>query len=92
MPNDLSIAAVSPITAVTLRTEPYPALPAVNQPTPLCAPGYPNPALHIDPSSNIVVIAFHNAAGELVDQTPSPRQLDAYRQSMTPKVQALPDK
>ncbi len=85
MPNELAITATAPPSAITPNAERLPAVPVATPPPPTTAPGYPNPALHIDPSSNIVVMAFHDAKGELIDQTPSPKQLDAYRQSMPPR-------
>jgi len=39
----------------------------------------PNPTLRLDPVLGLVVIEFHNSAGELTHTIPGQRQLDAYR-------------
>ena len=39
----------------------------------------PNPTLRLDPTLGLVVIEFHNSAGELTHTIPGQRQLDAYR-------------
>ena len=43
-------------------------------------PFYTNPDIHIDPASNLVVMAFRNAVGTVIDQFPTQQQLEAYRQ------------
>jgi hypothetical protein len=43
-------------------------------------PLYTDPDITIDPATNLVVMAFRNAAGDIVSQFPTRQQLDAYRQ------------
>ncbi len=81
----------SPISAASRVSdaahEPLPLLqsqvPTVTVAVAKTSPSYPNPSMHIDPSLNMLVIEFHNALGTLTSSTPTPRQLDAYRISMS---------
>lgn len=40
---------------------------------------YTNPALRLDPALGLVVIEFHDDAGELTRSIPNQRQIEAYR-------------
>ncbi len=101
MPNDLTVSAVKPAPPISLEGN-APSRGFEAAPPAAASPSYPNPAMHMDPALNLVVIEFHNAAGQMTDSTPTPRQLEAYRQTMrspnaptpvpTPTPQALPDK
>ena len=90
MPADLSISPITALPGLSPQS-PNPTLgpttPAASEAatTPAagsvsCTPIYPNPDMHIDAASNLVVIAFRNAAGDVVDQIPTQQQLNAYRQ------------
>jgi hypothetical protein len=99
MPNDLTITASAPILAIPPVAPDRGSAPAASAFVPLgYAPSFPNPAMHIDPVLDLVVIEFHNAAGQITDSTPTPRQLNAYRLTMRigdaahPMPQELPDR
>ena len=43
-------------------------------------PHFTDPDSCIDPATNLVVMAFRNTAGAVINQFPTQQQLDAYRQ------------
>lgn len=98
MSNDLTVSAAAPVSAIATVTPNRVSGPAPTAVLPIgSAPSYPNPAMHIDPVLNLVVIEFHNAEGKITDSTPTPRQLNAYRMTMgsddqAPPSQALPER
>jgi len=80
MSNDLSVQAVRAVTTpgnaakgsgsgAAPATAPVAALHRV----------YTNPTLRLDPALGLVVIQYHDAAGDVTASYPSQRQLDAYR-------------
>ena len=78
MPNDFAIRpATSPAPRVSA---PIPDTPAAAVPVPVPAgDALPNPTMRLDPALGLVVIEFHNNAGEVTTSLPGARQLDAYR-------------
>lgn len=97
MPSDLAISASAPIPAISPVAQDRGTGHVASEPVQIgSAPSYPNPAMHIDPVLNMVVIEFHNASGQITDSTPTPRQLNAYRMTMSvddkARPQALPDR
>jgi len=94
MPSDLSVKAVGPVLGASenpagpkseISTPPASAFPA--PPTILVA----NPTLRFDVASGLVVIEFHDAAGDVTTSVPTLRQLEAYRlHGQTSVTQAPP--
>lgn len=85
MPSDLPISPVAAPAPVALtRPQPQPAPSPLPEPA-SSAPIYPNPATHIDPATNLLVVAFRNSVGDVVDQMPTAQQLDAYREQAKPQ-------
>lgn len=82
MPNDLSVKAVNPVLGASENpAEPKPEKftpPAHAPPTPP-AVLVANPSLRFDPVSGLVVIEFHDEAGDVTTSIPTLRQLEAYR-------------
>src|ERR1700733_1805968 len=81
MPSDVSVKAVGSVPSASENpagpqsekfTPPAQAPPA---PTPLVA----NPSLRFDAASGLVVIEFHDQAGDVTTSIPTVRQLEAYR-------------
>jgi hypothetical protein len=86
MPTDLSISPIVALAAICpghhQHQPPQKAPAAASSAPPAVAsetPHFTNPDIHIDPASNLVVMAFRNSAGKVVDQFPTQQQLDAYR-------------
>lgn len=84
MPNDLSIQAVSMVTAAnggTGRGAPSVPSAATAPPTPSTPANQPspNPTLQLDAEVGIVVLEFRNADGAVTNSIPTQQQLDAYR-------------
>jgi hypothetical protein len=82
MPSDLSVKAVGPV----LGASENPAEPKSEKfTTPAQAPPTPpavlvaNPSFRFDPVSGLVVIEFHDEAGDVTTSIPTLRQLEAYR-------------
>jgi hypothetical protein len=82
MPSDLSVKAVGPVLGASENpAEPKPEKftpPAQAPPTPP-AVLVANPSLRFDPVSGLVVIEFHDQAGDVTTSIPTLRQLEAYR-------------
>lgn len=83
MPTDLSVQAVGPV----LGSSENPAQPKPETFTPPAqAPPAPapvmvaNPTLRFDAASGLVVIEYHDEAGDVTTSIPTLRQLEAYRQ------------
>ena len=51
---------------------------------------FPNPTLRLDSSLGMVVLEFHDDAGEVTRSIPSQRQLDAYRNNTAAPKQVRP--
>jgi hypothetical protein len=98
MPSDLNIKAVHPV----LNTSEEPAgprseifAPPAQAPSAPSTPLAANPSFRFDPASGLVVIEFHDGAGEITTSIPTLRQLEAYRiwgqpmQSEVPTTSAL---
>ncbi len=82
MPSDLNVKALGPV----LGTSENPAEPKPEKFTPpaQAPPTQPpvivaNPSLRFDPVSGLVVIEFHDEAGDVTTSIPTLRQLEAYR-------------
>jgi hypothetical protein len=81
MPSDVSVKAVGPV----LGASEHPAGPQSPKLTPPAqAPPAPalivaNPSLRFDPVSGLVVIEFHDSAGDVTTSIPTLQQLEAYR-------------
>jgi hypothetical protein len=82
MPSDVSVKAVGPV----LGTSENPAGPNLEKFTPpaLTPPSAPpvlviSPSLRFDPASGLVVIEFHDQAGDVTTSIPTLQQLEAYR-------------
>jgi hypothetical protein len=82
MPSDLSVRAVGPVPGSSEnpagpKSEAFmpPAQATPAPPTILVA----NPTLRFDVASGLVVIEFHDAAGDITTSVPTLRQLEAYR-------------
>jgi len=79
MSNPLSIQSSLP------APEPAPVRSGVARPAQIAAPAtkaaklYVNPEYQFDPTVGLVVIEFHDTAGNLTNSFPSQRQLEAYR-------------
>jgi hypothetical protein len=79
MPNDLSISAIGLPVAAPARVPSYhPAPTQTGNPTP-AGPPPPSPTLRFDPAAGVLVIEFHNDAGEITNSIPTQQQLEAYR-------------
>jgi hypothetical protein len=82
MPSDLSVKAVGPaIGASENPAEPKPEKFTPPAQAPPAAPAVlvANPSFRFDPVSGLVVIEFHDAAGDVTTSIPTLRQLEAYR-------------
>ena len=55
---------------------------------PVASPPLPNPQLRIDPALSLVVIEFRDNGGEVALSIPSPKELQAYRDSPRPEPSA----
>jgi hypothetical protein len=82
MPSDVSVRAVGPV----LGSSENPAEPKPEKFTPQAhAPPTPpaslvaNPSFRFDAVSGLVVIEFHDSAGDVTTSIPTLRQLEAYR-------------
>jgi hypothetical protein len=82
MPSDLSVKTVGPVlgaseNAAGPKAELFtpPSQTAATAPAVLVA----NPTLRFDVASGLVVIEFHDAAGDVTTSVPTLRQLEAYR-------------
>jgi hypothetical protein len=79
MTNDLTISAIGLPVATHARVPSYqPAPAATGAPTP-AGPPPPSPTLRFDPAAGVLVIEFHNDAGEITNSIPTQQQLLAYR-------------
>ena len=94
MPSDLSVKTVGPAPGASENPAgPKPGLftpPAQGSAT---APSIlvANPTLRFDVASGLVVIEFHDAAGDVTTSVPTLRQLEAYRiHSQSPPGQSPP--
>jgi hypothetical protein len=79
MPNDLTISAVGTPIALPNRVHSYQPAPAANLEPKVAGPPAPSPTLRYDAAVGILVIDFHNDAGQVTNSIPTQRQLDAYR-------------
>jgi len=81
MPNDLTISGAGTPIAPPDRARSYePAPTTTDLPKPSgSGPPPPSPTLRFDASLGILVIEFHNDAGQVANTIPTQRQLDAYR-------------
>jgi hypothetical protein len=94
MPSDLSVKTVGPVPGASENPAgPKPGLftppaqGAATAPSILVA----NPTLRFDVASGLVVIEFHDAAGDVTTSVPTLRQLEAYRiHSQSPPGQSPP--
>ena len=79
MPSDLTISAIGTPAAIPARAPSYQPspLPSVDPKVP--GPPPPSPTLRFDAAAGILVIEFHNDAGEITNSIPTSRQLQAYR-------------
>ncbi len=82
MPSDLSVRAVGPV--VGASENPAEPKPEKFTPPAQAPPAGPtmlvvNPSLRFDPVSGLVVIEFHDDAGDVTTSIPTLRQLEAYR-------------
>ena len=82
MPTDLSVQAVGPVVGASEnpaqpKPETFtPPAQAPPQPSPVMVA---NPTLRFDVASGLVVIEYHDAAGDVTTSIPTLRQLEAYR-------------
>jgi hypothetical protein len=79
MPTDLTISSAgAPVASPDRARSSQPAASATFK---AIAPGPPppSPTLRFDPSLGILVIEFHNDAGQVSNSIPTQRQLEAYR-------------
>jgi hypothetical protein len=79
MPTDLTISIAGAPVATPDRARP--SQPATSATFAATAPGPPppSPTLRFDASLGILVIEFHNDAGQVANSIPTQRQLEAYR-------------
>ena len=54
----------------------------------VASPPMPNPQLRIDPALSLVVIEFRDSGGEVALSIPTPKELQAYRDSPRPEPSA----
>ena len=83
MPNDLSIQAVGPVLGASenpAQPKPETFTPPAQAPPTAPAVLVANPTLRFDAASGLVVIEYHDAAGDVTTSIPTLRQLEAYRQ------------
>jgi hypothetical protein len=79
MPTDLTISAIGLPAAPHARVPSYQPTPATPSTTAAAGPPPPSPTLRFDPSAGVLVIEFHNDAGQITNSIPTQQQLDAYR-------------
>jgi hypothetical protein len=82
MPSDLSVKAVGPVLGASENpAEPKPEkfTPPAQAPPAPSAVLVANPSFRFDPTSGLVVIEFHDEAGDVTTSIPTLRQLEAYR-------------
>jgi hypothetical protein len=81
MPSDLTVNAVGPVLGAvdnsTGSKSQTSSPPAQAPPTPAVIVA--NPSFRFDPLSGLVVIEFHDNAGDVTTSIPTLRQLEAYR-------------
>jgi hypothetical protein len=79
MPIDISISAIGLPFAAPARVPTYHPAPAhASSPTQV-GPPPPSPTLRFDPAAGVLVIEFHNDAGQITNSIPTQQQLEAYR-------------
>jgi len=79
MPNDLTISGAATSVAPPDRIRSNQPGPAASFEPKTPGPPPPSPTLRFDASLGILVIEFHNDAGQVANTIPTQRQLDAYR-------------
>ena len=87
MPTDLSVQAVGPVVGASenpAQPKPQTFTPPAQAPPSSAPVLVTNPTLRFDVASGLVVIEFHDAAGDVTTSIPTLRQLEAYRQWSQP--------
>ena len=82
MPNDVSVQAVGPVLGSSenpAQPRPETFTPPAQAPPASSQAMLANPTLRFDAAAGLVVIEFHNAAGDVTTSIPTLRQLEAYR-------------
>jgi hypothetical protein len=79
MPTDLTISSAGTPVATPDRIRSLQPAPATTFEPKASGPPPPSPTLRYDASLGILVIEFHNDAGQVSNSIPTQRQLDAYR-------------
>ena len=77
MPTDLTISAIGLPAAPHARVPTE--QPATANATTAAGPPPPSPTLRFDPAAGVLVIEFHNDAGQITNSIPTQQQLEAYR-------------
>ena len=84
MAGDFAIGAILPGLVPVSGTPGGGAAPVSANGTASSGGSPPNPSVYLDPSLNLVVLAFFDAQGNLTSTVPSEQQLQAYQRNGTP--------
>jgi hypothetical protein len=79
MPTDLTIASVGTPVAPPDRVRPAQPAASTGFEAKPSGPPPPSPTLRFDAALGILVIEFHNDAGQVANSIPTQQQLEAYR-------------